>query len=375
MSDIVAGASPHVPPVGPIPVTDDMASLLAIGRERFHLDLVVLAGGDGPDGEWCPIASSFWADSSGPGTSDLRDVVRIPLRRADGRTLGVLCAFTQHPDQRLRQRDADALYPFAELLIELIVAGSDDWTRPSTARALLRRLDEAGGPMVWFQPAYHLSAGAHAGYEALARFPLESPSPTDWFRAAELVGRRVELELSAIRAALAHLPHLEGRVSLNVSESTLLDPRFLELMEPAVAAQVVLELTEQYSIDDYSAVRGVLAELRARGAMLAIDDVGSGFSSLRHVLELDPEIIKLDIGLVHAIDGNSQQQALVRSLTDFAHQTGIHLVAEGIETPAELATLVDLGVEWGQGFHLGAPIPCPGHVWSVPPRPVLAQEA
>jgi len=122
---------------------------------------------------------------------------------------------------------------------------------------------------------------------------------------------------------------------------------------------VVVELTERSPIVDYEEARARLSELRALGARLAIDDVGSGFSGLAHVVELSPDLLKFDRSLVRGIDADEHRSALVARLTSYAEEVGMEVVAEGIETLAELDCLRELGVGTGQGFLLGRPGPIP----------------
>ena len=103
---------------------------------------------------------------------------------------------------------------------------------------------------------------------------------------------------------------------------------------------------------------GAMSAWRASGARLAVDDAGAGFASFRHVLELEPDVIKLDMSLTRDIDRDPRRRALARGLIGFAAELGIEIVAEGIETPAQLATLQEL-VGLGQGMLLGPPLPLP----------------
>jgi EAL domain-containing protein (putative c-di-GMP-specific phosphodiesterase class I) len=197
-----------------------------------------------------------------------------------------------------------------------------------------------------------------AGYEALTRF---SPSNGDLmgpivaFAAAARVGLGLELEIVTLRASLAAASVLppQAFVSLNVSPELLLSGRLAELLA-GHERQVVLEITEHVAISDYAALRRSLVGLGAR-VRLAVDDAGAGFASFRHILELAPDFVKLDIDLVRGIDTDPARQALVAGMTHFATDRGLHLIAEGIETKAELATLRSLGLEFGQGYLLGRP--------------------
>jgi len=120
---------------------------------------------------------------------------------------------------------------------------------------------------------------------------------------------------------------------------------------------VVVEITEHEQVDDYASLAAALAELRRLGARVAIDDAGAGFSSLRHTLALEPDIVKLDISLTQGIDSDRAKRALAASLIAFADEIGMDIVAEGVESAGELATLLELGVPFGQGYYLAEPGP------------------
>ena len=123
----------------------------------------------------------------------------------------------------------------------------------------------------------------------------------------------------------------------------------------ATSKNLVIEVTEHAQVDDYPAFAQALSPLRALGVRLAIDDAGAGFASLRHILLLQPSLIKLDLSLVRGLDSSVPQQALALALTTFAHSINAQVVAEGIETEAELQALLSLGVDCGQGYLLGRP--------------------
>ena len=124
----------------------------------------------------------------------------------------------------------------------------------------------------------------------------------------------------------------------------------------------MLEITEHVRVDDYGQLLDRLGRLRRAGIRLAVDDAGAGFASLHHILKLCPDIIKLDIVLTRDIDRDPIKRALASSLVSFSRDVGGTLIAEGIETAAELQTLVELGVPLGQGYHLGYPSPLPAPI-------------
>ncbi|MFJ4027501.1 EAL domain-containing protein [Paenarthrobacter sp. NPDC089989] len=211
-----------------------------------------------------------------------------------------------------------------------------------------------------FQPIRALDTGLVLGVEALTRFagrPGQSPGMS--FETASLAGCVVELEFRAMEAALIAAavlpPHVY--VSVNLSPQSCLDPRLDEVIGNARVRprRVVLELTEHSRITDYDALRASLARVRAAGLRIAVDDTGAGFASMRHVLELKPDFIKLDRGIIGGIDTDYAKRAFGVAMVGFSSSTGAILVAEGIEREGELATLREIGVPAGQGFLLGSP--------------------
>jgi EAL domain-containing protein (putative c-di-GMP-specific phosphodiesterase class I) len=196
------------------------------------------------------------------------------------------------------------------------------------------------------------------GAEALSRFPAEWGAPPDaCFAEAHSVGLGHVLELLALERAAEHLDRVGGYVAMNVSPATLLTPECGDLLARLPLARILLELSEHDPVDDYSALAEVLDPLRAGGLRLATDDVGAGFSSLRHIVVTAPDVIKIDRSIVSGLDTDAVLTTLVRSLVEFGRGCRARVVAEGIETAAEAAVLVELGVDLGQGWHFGRPGP------------------
>ena len=230
--------------------------------------------------------------------------------------------------------------------------------RRSRVQQLLDRRDIS---MV-FQPIVDLMSSRVAGLEALARFTAQPQRrPDEWFTEATNAGLGAELELLAISTALAHLDQLpEGAyLSVNVSPRTALDPRLSELISPR-AADIVLELTEHAPVAQYDDLLAALTQLRTAGMRLAVDDAGSGYASLQHILRLQPDIIKLDIDLIRGIDNDPARQSLAAALVLFGNKIDAAITAEGIETIEELRALQRLQVPFGQGYYLGRPEQLPG---------------
>jgi PAS domain S-box-containing protein len=192
-----------------------------------------------------------------------------------------------------------------------------------------------------FQPVLELESGRVCAVEALSRFPGDpSLTPDRWFSEAWEVGVGVPLELLAIRKAAEAIPRLPAGIGLSVN-----------------ADRVTVELTEHLQIRDYRSFADSIGPMRQAGGQIAIDDFGAGYASLRHILRLRPEWIKLDISLTERIDENPLAHAMASALASFGKEVGLQLVAEGIETEEELDALTDVGFRYGQGFYFGVPAP------------------
>jgi EAL domain-containing protein (putative c-di-GMP-specific phosphodiesterase class I) len=210
---------------------------------------------------------------------------------------------------------------------------------------------------VALQPVIALPSGVVVGSEALSRFGGRVATDR-WFKAASKYGYGDELERLCLGSALALLPTLppEQFLAVNISPAALADAGVLALLEAADLRRVVVEITEHEAVENYAVTRVVLGRLRAAGARIAVDDTGAGFASLRHVLMLQPDVIKLDLSLTRDVDVDRRQQALVRAVTAFSAQVGATVLAEGVETQAQFDTLREIGVQLGQGWHLGVPV-------------------
>jgi EAL domain-containing protein (putative c-di-GMP-specific phosphodiesterase class I) len=208
-----------------------------------------------------------------------------------------------------------------------------------------------------YQPIVELESRMTVGYEALTRFS-DGVGPLERFADAESAGLGLGLELATLRACIegaAALP--AGRwVSFNMSPATILSVADGGLPADLDGRPLVVEITERSAVDDYAALRSAF-ERMGDATSLAVDDAGAGFSSLRHILELSPRFVKLDMGLVRGVDTDAARQALIAGVVHFANETGCVLIAEGVETETERRALRRLGVSFGQGYLLGRPAP------------------
>ena len=268
----------------------------------------------------------------------------------------VSAAGYRRQSRRWRQLVAEVaqLRAASPLLPGLSVSPEDEEGLPE--ERAVRLLVDAGQVKVALQPVLRLEDQAVVGFEALSRFGGRVPTDR-WFRAASRCGLGGELERVTLRAALALLPGLPTDVFLavNVSPAALEDQTVIDLLHACDLTRVVVEVTEHEAVADYESMRAVLDRLRGRGARIAVDDTGAGFASLRHVLMLQPDVVKLDTSLSRDVHHSPRQQQLVTALLTFAREVGCLVLAEGIETEEQLDALRELGVPLGQGWHLGVP--------------------
>lgn len=286
--------------------------------------------------------------------------VGVPVVLSDGSQYGMLCGMSHETEPTLNQRDVRFLSVLASLVADEVEAAAAAHDEHHALRERISGVIRDASFAIVFQPIMSLHSERIAGYEALSRFTAEpAQGPDRWFADAAAAGLQVELELATAAAAMRELPHLPTPVfmAINCSPDTILHPQLRRLLADVDPRRIVLELTEHTQIDDYHAVRRSIGSLRKRGVRLAVDDAGAGYSSLRHVVQLAPDLIKVDIGLVRHIHQDPARRALVSSLAQFASETSAQLIAEGIEEPAELATLRSLRVTFGQGYLLGRPGP------------------
>lgn len=285
--------------------------------------------------------------------------LNVPLRLSDGEIYGTFCCISRVPDLSLTERDLSTLRAFADLAAVQIEQGLDCRRRRDDALAKLGSAFEPNGLTIVHQPIHRLADGRAVGAECLARFPagLDGP-PSDWFEAAAVHGRGTELELCAVRQGLQSLPYVPADIylALNVSPATILSGALLPILAAAPPGRIVLEVTEHARVADYEALRAALDELRTH-ARIAIDDVGAGYSGLRHVVDLKPDILKLDMSLTRDVDSDPARRALTQALVALAQEIGSSIVAEGVETEGERATLAALGVGYAQGYHFSRPMP------------------
>lgn len=281
--------------------------------------------------------------------------VGVPLRLSDGSLYGTFCCMSHGPES-LTGRDAAFMAMLGEVLVEALDA----------QQAIARERDVITGILTTravesvFQPIMDLRDGGMVGFEALSRFPQAKSTPERVFGLAHSVGFGVELEALALGHAVKFLAQIPANayVGVNLSPATA-----LVLTEGLFGRvdvdlnRVVLEVTETAAVAAYEELRSRLEPLREQGLRVAIDDAGAGFASLHHIVELRPDVIKVDKSLIQGMAADSSRRSAVRAFVSLAEDLGAATVAEGIETPPDLDAARALGITCAQGYLIGRPAP------------------
>ncbi len=285
--------------------------------------------------------------------------LNVPLRMSDGTVYGSFCALSRTPDRSMTQRDLGVVRAFAQLAAEQIEVELAGEARRSALLKTISQVISGNRLTIMHQPIHSLADDQPAGVECLARFPdATERGPDQWFNEASEVGLGIELDMLAVRTALETLPYVPPGhyMSVNVSPETAMSGALFQALRKGDKQRLVIEVTEHQRIEDYASLAKSLKAIAGK-ARIAIDDVGAGYAGLRHLVDLAPDILKLDMSLTRDIDRDPARRALASALVRFSHEIGCSLVAEGIETEAEKRVLANLGVTYGQGYFFSRPLP------------------
>lgn len=313
-----------------------------------------------------PLAASLPVTKQLPVGSHLS----VPIRFSDGRVYGTFCCFAFDVRPSLAPRDLSSLRMVADLAAEYLeTIDAVQAERRRRHQTIKEVIEDPDALTLVFQPLRDLETMKIVALEALARFPGHEHGPDWFFTEASHVALGVELEMRAVRMALEALDHIPEplRLNVNVSPTTLCSPEFFDAIARVPRDRLVVEVTEHAAIDDYGELQTASARLAAAGIWLAIDDVGMGFSGLNRILQSAPRELKLDAAVIRDVHASIVKQALIQSFCVFGDRAGITIVAEGIQSAAELDALQGLGIKLGQGYHLGRPQPLQSIVRRSPP--------
>ncbi|MGP1674549.1 MAG: EAL domain-containing protein, partial [Candidatus Limnocylindrales bacterium] len=322
--------------------------------EGLQAEAIIAKATDGP---WV----DDWSDPEGQPNHTL--VKGVPIAavawapiEADGRVIALLVVGGPLVAVEQEQRLASLVDLASIVAASTLGRALREHSTRIGSRARIQAVLDAGAFHAVFQPLVDLTSGRIFGYEALTRFEDGTP-PDVVFAEAAAAGMSIQLEVATARAALEAASTLPANrtINLNVSPELILAREPIRTMLRESGFGVVLEITEHSAVTDYAMLRAAIAGIGPE-VRLAIDDAGAGFSSLRHILELRPSMVKLDVSLIRGIDTDLARQAMVAGMVHFANRLAVSLIAEGVENEAEKATLLALGVTGAQGYLFGRPI-------------------
>lgn len=347
-------------------LTPDGQTYRAVAGDAPSFNIALSAGAAGPStysarlvsGELpsviCDATSDARVVDPVLGDAPVRSFVGVPLRLSDGSVYGTLCCLSHQPNHALGDRDVG----FLSMIAELIVHDLDEQAARRRLRAALPDLVTAETVDVAYQPIFDVRRNVCLGVEAFARFPEPFTQPDRTFAEADELGLGLALEELVVRKAWTALSQLAAGqfLALNLTPGSLLElARRANSREDVPLTALVVEITEHTAIDAYADLRAELERLRERGLRVAVDDAGAGYASLRHLLELRPDVVKIDRSLVHGLADDGARRVAVTAFVSLAEGLGSTVIAEGVENPADYEAVRDLGVHGAQGYLLGRP--------------------
>ena len=330
-------------------------------------------GSDALEGSYCqrvldrqlpeliPNASALASPSHSPcALSQVASHLCVPIRLYDGRVYGTLVCLSGMPNDSLNERDLSMMRVFAEMAAEHIEADIQANRQQLEFSERIQAVLKGDDISLVYQPIFDLRHARVLGFESLARFttaPMRSPAA--WFSDAAAVGLDIALELKVIEKALGSFTNLPAGVYIvfNVSPNIVINGRLEWAFNGMPLDRIVLEINEHVSIREYDEILKTLKPMREQGLRISVDDTGAGLASFRHILSLKPDIIKMHMSLTRGIDSDPARRALAAALIQFARENQSDVIAEGVETAAELKALRLLGVTRAQGYFLGKPSP------------------
>lgn len=288
---------------------------------------------------------------------NVRSHFSVPLRRRDGRAHGSLCCFSYRPRPDISERDMQVMRSVAAIVSDQIEGRIELEERCEDAGREIVRLIEDDDLAVIHQPIYDLTDWHLIGHECLMRNKANPErSPLEVLERARAAGKTMELELHIARKALATLDpaHPERFIAINVSPATLVSEELAALIPEGLEARLVIELNQQETAPQQAVVKDAIEAWKTR-AWVAVNSEGAGFAGLQALVDLGPDIVKIDREFLAGLSSDSARRALVKALVQFAAETGVTLIAQGVETREDLQALRELGVRFAQGYILGKP--------------------
>lgn len=282
-----------------------------------------------------------------------------PIVLPSGRFYGTLCCFNREPSTSSEVINEPLMHVIAEFVGQLIAQQNQESLHDLDIRDSVLELIDADAVEPNFQPIYDAKRESIVGFEALSRFKTQFRKPVEnWFLDAEKSGVGYQLQEHALKKALEAAKRLpeDCYVSVNISPEHLSQNGIKKLLQSFPGERLIIEITEHSAVQDYILLNSLLKELQSHGVRVAIDDVGSGYANLKHIIELEPDIIKLDSSLINGVSSDKKRLAIASAFNSLAKVDGSVLIAEGVETQCDYMALNDLNIPYIQGYIISQPV-------------------
>lgn len=338
---------------------DDLATCWTVGHRQKARGSLCAAVRDGLLPQLVADLSQHTTDAfSSPCGTGIGAFVAIPILLRDGRAYGTFCCLSRHPVPGLNLRDHAVVQSCAARIGEVLTDRLDQQTQATTLRQRISDVIADRDFQMLLQPIVDLETNMVTGAEALCRFrPIPYRSPDAWFAEAGTIGLRAELERAVLQKALEVLPDLPMplKLSVNVSPCTMALGDLTALVDGPFSERIIIELTNLEGCDDLAALQKAIRTVRDLGVEIAVDEIAANHASFRTVMQLKPDIVKLDRDLVRGLHLDPANQALAAAVIHFSNAIGAKLIAGGIERAEEAKALRALGISQGQGYLIGRP--------------------
>jgi EAL domain-containing protein (putative c-di-GMP-specific phosphodiesterase class I) len=281
----------------------------------------------------------------------------VPLRRRDGRVHGSLCCFSYRPRPDIEERDMQMLRSVAAIVSDQIESRIEQEERGEAAAQEIARLMFDDDLTIIHQPIFDLTDWHLIGYECLMRHKANlEQSPQELFDRARAAGQVLDLELHLASKALATLDPAEPErfIAIKVSATTLVSPALVRMIPEGLESRLVIELNDHDDAMQREMIKAAIQLLKSR-AWVAVNSAGAGLSGLQALVDLEPDIVKIDRDSLTGLAEDPARRALVKALVQFAGETEVTLIAQGVETREDLQALREIGVRFAEGYVFGRP--------------------
>ncbi|MCK9502778.1 MAG: EAL domain-containing protein [Porticoccaceae bacterium] len=282
----------------------------------------------------------------------------VPVFLGDDDLFGAMCFLCSNDGQHLNDNAINIVHALSQVAGTFLGHKKNELKAFEERRQSFEYLFHNNPHHMVYQPIVNLLDNKIVGIEALSRFDTTpNKPPSHWFHEAWEFGLGIDLEIRALQSVIREINNMPEDIfiCINMSPLTVTSQALQNALNIESASRIVIEITEHKTIVEYAPIIEALRALKKLSIRVAIDDVGTGYSGLYHILQIKPDLLKLDISLTRNIHQDPAKQALASAIVAFSARIGATIIAEGIETKEEADALRVLGIGYGQGFYFAKP--------------------